>query len=449
MRNLLPSIWLSALALAALGACSSANDSDVIAHAGAGGSGGDPGDGAAGSFTDSMAGSGGTGTLNTEGGPDGIAPSVAHLEGRVVAPEGTIPISGALVYVVAAPPPAIPEAVFCDECVKLVLGTEYTFTKPDGTFSLPVSSTGSQYLVVQKGQFRRVRTVDVVAGVQQVDPEFARLPGRMNKAAGDDIPKMAIVTGAWDSIEVSLAKLGLADIISGPLTSTVDRATAGFDMIESGWPPDFNDPLKNPELFFKSYDYLSRYHIVFVPCSGSDGTTCTYTTPDNSTVQQNLQRFVAEGGKLYVTDYSYEYVRRPWPGFVTWDSETSSTGSACLSGEYNAAASVKDPDMEAWLAAQGIVDFDVEANWTRINQLHTQPGIDVNGASISITPKTWVEGDSSPSTISFENGCGRVLFSTYHTEGSADENTLLPQEKALLYVLLEVGVCVGQPLPPK
>ena len=39
-----------------------------------------------------------------------------------------------------------------------------------------------------------------------------------------------------------------------------------------------------------------------------------------------------------------------------------------------------------------------------------------------------------------------MLFSTYHTEGTGGPG-LLEQEKALLYVLLEVGVCVGTPIP--
>lgn len=449
MRKVLKSSWVPGVLLALLASACSANGSDAISPSNGGGSGGSmitPGDDA-GASGGTEAGTGGA--INTDGGPDGTAPTIAHLQGQVVAPEGTIPISGALVYLSPTPPPAIPETTFCDECVKLQPGEEYTFTAPDGTFNLPASATGQQYLVVQKGQFRKSRSIDIVAGDQQVNPEFTRLPGRMNKTAGDDIPKMAIITGAWDAIEVSLAKLGLADIIQKPLGSTVDKTTAGFDMVEGTWPPDLNDPMKNPDKFLKSWDYMSRYHIIFIPCSGSDGTTCTYTTPDNDEVKQNLIRFVREGGKLYVTDYSYEYVRRPWPGFVSWENETSSTGSACLTGEYNANATVPDVDMKAWLSAQGINNFVVEANWTRITNLQTLPGVDPDGAPIDITPKAWVIGDSNPSTISFEDGCGRVLFSTYHTEGSADDKTLLAQEKALLYVLLEVGVCVGPPLPPK
>ncbi len=439
---------LKAIAVLISGLCAACSagggDSGVAGGSNTGGGTQDGGTGGSGNT-----GGGGTGgMLVPDSGPVDAAQSVATLKGRVVAPEGTIPISGALVYLANAPPAPIPEGVYCDECVKLGPDDEYTLTSPDGSFSLEAFSTGSQYIIVQKGQFRKVRTIDIVPGEQQVDPEFTRLPGRMNKAAGEDIPKMAVIVGQWDAIELSLAKLGLANIIPGVLGSTVDAATAGFDMVQSTFPPNLSDPMKNPTAFLKDYEYLKRYHIIFIPCSGSDGTTCTDTLPDNQQVQENLQRFVSDGGKLYATDYSYEYIRRPWPGFVKWDTETAATGSACLTGEYDAPATVEDQEMREWLLAQGIDQFEVEANWTRITSLHTQPGEDPQGATVDVTPKAWVKGSQNPATISFEDRCGRVLFSTYHTEGSG-ESGLLAQEKALLYVLLEVGVCVGQPIPPK
>ena len=49
----------------------------------------------------------------------------------------------------------------------------------------------------------------------------------------------------------------------------------------------------------------------------------------------------------------------------------------------------------------------------------------------------------SPATVSFQYGCGRTLFSTYHTENGAGGTGLLPQEKALLYTVLEVVLCIG------
>ena len=47
-----------------------------------------------------------------------------------------------------------------------------TLSGPDGSFELPAYVTGDQYLVVQKGQFRRVRQVSVVEGTQPVDAGF-------------------------------------------------------------------------------------------------------------------------------------------------------------------------------------------------------------------------------------------------------------------------------------
>ena len=64
--------------------------------------------------------------------------------------------------------------------------------------------------------------------------------------------------------------------------------------------------------------------------------------------------------------------------------------------------------------------------------------------------------DYRPATVSFQWGCGRALFSTYHTEtggggglfggGVVDDSELLPQEKALLYTVLEVVLCIGPKL---
>ena len=60
-----------------------------------------------------------------------------------------------------------------------------------------------------------------------------------------------------------------------------------------------------------------------------------------------------------------------------------------------------------------------------------------------MTPKVWVEAAGSPVTTSFQHGCGRVLYSTYHTQPTNETNGALePQALALLYLILEVGVCL-------
>jgi hypothetical protein len=373
--------------------------------------------------------------------PDGEAgapPVVAHLTGKVLAPEGTIPISGALVYLVPSPPAAIPSSVYCDKCVQLAPDTAYTYSKADGSFDLGAYSAGASYLVVQKGQFRRVRPITIAAGNQGVPSEMSTLPKKADPANGDSIPKMAIVQGAWDHIELSLAKLGLAKIVSnGIFGDTVSDAS--FDLKDATLLHDRNA--------------LDGYHIVFIPCSFSSGTTCDTSQPSgDSTVQNNLRAFAAGGGKIYVTDYAYEFVRQPFRGFVSWTGQTSDLGSACMPGSYDAPAQVDDPGLSAWLSAIGETNVTLQQSWTEISGVAPQQGLDSDGKAVTITPKVWVHakqpGKTTPATVSFENGCGRVLFSTYHTEGSGSAS-LIAQEKALLYVLLEVGVCVGQPPPPR
>lgn len=83
--------------------------------------------------------------------------------------------------------------------------------------------------------------------------------------------------------------------------------------------------------------------------------------------------------------------------------------------------------------------------------MNPQPGEDENGKAVTITPKVWastvVGGQPRPSTVSFQDKCGRVLFSTYHVEESQG---LAAQVKALIHVLLQVSTCVGvQPSGPK
>ena len=391
-------------------------------------------------------GDGGSSSLSNGGG-DGGHVTVGDLTGKVFAPEGTIPISGALIYLTSTTPPPLPDGTYCDKCTTIDSDTPFTYSSTDGSFDLPAYRTGAQQLVVEKGAFRRVRSITVAAGAQAVDASLTTLPGKTDLAVGDTIPKMAVVAGAWDHIEVTLEKLGLGKVTS---SGGFDQSSAPFDYYVNSL--SSTNPY-NPRTLITDAATIGKYQIVFIPCSGSDGTTCDDYQPGESGVQNTLKGFVAAGGKLYVTDYSYEYVRQPWPGVIDFDGATSAIGSGCQQGSYDAPADVADPGLASWLTATGDPSFTLEQSWTMIDGLHPLATTDPDGNPTTVTPKVWMNGSLAdgphPETVSFESGCGRVLFSTYHTEGNGDA-PLLAQEKALLYVLLEVGtVCIGtQQQPP-
>lgn len=383
--------------------------------------------------------------------PDGSPERPATLEGKVVAPEGTIPIAGALVYTSTTAPPPIPDKVYCDKCVKLSEGTPYTTTKPDGTFSLP-TFLGEQFLIVQKGAFRRVRTITATAGLQAVPRPLTTLPPKTDKAKGDDIPKIAVALGAWDPIEIVLARMGLeAKVTVGgfpPRARVLSRDATGFaiygvqELGETSPYPSSNKLLTDPA-------ELSKYHIVFVPCSGSSDVDSTPACSGiyASAAKSPVNEFVRSGGRVYVSDWSYEYVRQVFPGFISWRGEASPVGSACETGGGDEAAKVEDPGLAAWLLAQGKTLDTVKDAWTHMNAVNKTAGLDPDGKPISITPKVWVSAVGKPASTSFEHSCGRVLYTTYHTQPTAEASAALePQALALLYLILEVNVCVGPPV---
>ena len=405
------------------------------------------------------------GATDQDGGPtapnfaglDGAAdakarpPVVGWLKGKVVAPEGTVPISNALVYLTSRDAEVIPAGVFCDTCVHLSALEPYAYTKSDGSFELGAYAVGMQHLVVQKGQFRRIRNLNVSPGDQAVPADFTRLPGKTNASAGDTIPKIGMVNGGYDHIDFTLQKLGIEEFFrygDGPVTigatpPGIKTGKTAYDLIQNA-------------------TELGLYHIALMPCASlgyqmtDNGNVCgTPIAP----VQTALKSYVDVGGKLYVTDYAYETVRQTWPGFVTFYDYTmqplvkqsAGLGTACRAGSETTSGTAQDPGLADWMKTIGETNISLQASWTRIQKVTPQPGFDGMGKAVTITPKVWmtssIAGAELPATVSFEQKCGRVLFSTYHCEGD-NSSKLLAQEKALLYVLLEVGVCVGELPPP-
>ncbi len=361
--------------------------------------------------------------------PDAKPVSIGTLTGKVLMPEGTIPVSDALVYLTSSVPDAIPQNAYCDKCVALD-SYAFTYSKPDGTYELPAYKTGDQYLVVQKGQFRRYRTITVAEGKQDVPTGRTTLPGKNNAQLGDSIPKMLVWPGQWDHVERSLKKLGVEE----------------FEMFQPGF---------DLSAYAKKTKEFPNYHMIFFPCAGSvqlDQTPkCSVTV--EPTVLAAAKDFVGKGGKLYVTDWSYEYVRQGWPGAVNWQGESQQWGSACDSTGASGPATWQDASLNAWMTAIGEGSASVQGAWTTLKGVNAVSVVDENGNTVTQTPKVWVSAAGHPTTVSFQDRCGRVLYSTYHTEGTdsaiGGSATLLAQEKALLHVLLEVGVCVGpKPVPP-
>jgi hypothetical protein len=383
--------------------------------------------------------SSGGGDLGSSGATPGEPTGIGFMVGTVLAPEGTVPISNALVYLAPSMPAPLAPGVFCDKCVELPAGTPYTYSKADGTFKLPVYAAGPQVLVVQKGHFRRARKVTATAGNNPVPGDVTKLPGAPDPQNGDEIPRIGVTFGGFDKIELSLKKLGI---------TSFDRYGKDPFNDPKGLPPSVGQPFD----LLDSQEKLAQYHIVLLPCA-LGGLSCGAPSAPQ---KDNLRKYVSGGGKLYVTDYSYEYVNQTWPGFITWKDKngkdmnaSSPWGAACQDGAYTKPGTANDPGLASWLGAIGEKNFDLKDSWTIISKVNPMASTDADGKPVTVTPKVWMTSNGTgPSTVSFDQQCGRVLFSTYHAEGG-EADALLAQEKALLFILLEVGVCVGKQPEPR
>jgi len=372
-----------------------------------------------------------------------------ELSGTVWAPNGQMPISGALIYATQKEPKPIPDKVFCDKCVELQKSTPHARSAADGTFTLKVPYKGKWILVVQKGAFRKARWIIVTDKDAKVSAGLTTLPAKTDKAKGDFVPKMAVLAGAWDAIERSLAKLGLGQTdAKGNLVPGSESFTMYQCKLTRLWPPKQECKPKHPGALLSSYEELSKYQILFVPCDSDWLDGYFY----DKKVKDTVRKWVKAGGRLYVTDYQYDLLQQVFPGYITWKGQSSTMGSAELQSSYDAPAVVKNKDLTAWLKAQGISSFKLMDSYPIVSKRATRPTPGPDEKPHDVLPQAWIYGDVPshgvmPATVSYPYGCGRILFSTYHTEGNKSTGSkLLAQERALLYVILEMAVCLKNPL---
>ncbi|MGE0546695.1 MAG: hypothetical protein AB7O24_32935 [Kofleriaceae bacterium] len=399
----------------------------------------------------------------------------APNQGPGQAPPGEeIPIAGALIYVSTEKPMGIPDHVYCEQCVATPQGG--VLSGPDGSFTLQVVP-GRYYVTIQKGQYQLEAQYELPDGTTNLTPEQSTLPSVWDPVNGKYMPRMAMAQGTNDNIEDILGKLGVGSLVSdtfsgpggenGPEITIYDYYTSGSTSVT---------------YLLQTIEEMRKYHIIFFPCATSMGGLDDLLT--DQTVLANIRRYVSEGGKLYVTDWSGELADRAFPQQIelgdagadsvgTYDPMTF-TGTLTTAGTADGGAyglsdgNAVDPGLNAWLGMQvgptegGVVPTMYNANafavtdlWNWVKKLNNiQIGVDDMGMPVYDEPKAWVTG-TKPSTPGAANrpiavtyqptGCGKVLYTAFQTANAAHHG-LYPQERVLLYLIMEIQTCSDSPI---
>lgn len=364
----------------------------------------------------------------------GVATSLA---GTVFAPNGTDPVSGAEVSVYAAAPAPLAHGLFCENCDTLPAEVPLATTTagPDGKFTLSLDAVprqGSYLVTLRKARFRRVLPAVTLTpcGETRLALTQSSLPG---KSVDGDLPRIAISSGTRDHLEKVVTAMGITefDCVKGlPAGSTSESCTTGQTL---------GSLLANPTT-------LAQYAMLFIACAPAH----TFVPLPTDAAATNLRDWVSRGGKLVVTDDSYDFVEQVFPDAITFAGTTAAAGVAqpLYTGELGLSAAtltgtVNDPTLVAWLSLfPGAISGSNVTLKGFLSRWGVQKTVAPGTRVIVHGPASFTGGMADlPLTSQFEvNHCGRVIYSSYHTDSGS--GSLLPQERILEYLMLEVGTCV-------
>ncbi|MCC6997302.1 MAG: hypothetical protein IT370_21990 [Deltaproteobacteria bacterium] len=419
------------------------------------------------------------------------AGKTTQIIGQVFTPKGDVPVPVARVYV-AKSKNEFPANVACEVCSSPADPAWVSvLTDVNGRFTLdnvPVPTGGGPVeLAIQKGRFRRYFTIninDCEANDLTTQTGLAKLTLPKNRSEGN-LPKIAIATGDYDAMECVMGPNGFGLDATAfdrydNLTHTFDDGLGGTDTIMGGTA----GTLGNIKALIQDKAKLLTYNILFINCSG-DELEKMYAT--DASLKANMEEYVRSGGRLYVTDWSYDWVEQvpQFAKYITFQggaqSDTPETNSAAKVGTVptgdSVSGKVMQPKLLDWLVA---IETQLGANSVvnpkpdQVNITHWLvqwvPMIGILPLANGVGTKLWVEDaaaksgmQSRPLTVSFDyNMCGRVLYTSYHTLGRPDPDgdglftpltwrewpnycssmPLSAQERILEYLILEVSDCI-------
>ncbi len=357
------------------------------------------------------------------------------ITGTVFAPNGVDPVYNSLVYVPnsAVQPFVDGVAVPHCSCGSDVTGSPLvsTATAVDGTFTLTNMPVGTNIpLVIQNGRWRRQIVIPNVAACTNT-PVAATLTNMPNCHTGNaacpagkaqgDIPKMAFSTGAVDSLECVLRKIGILDT---EFTNPSGTGRVRFYKGNGAAGAQISGTTPTESSLWGTQAEINAYDMVLFPCQGAEYDQAA------ASQQSVIESYANAGGRVFATHYSYVWLFNdsPFSTTATWNAD-----------QYP----FFDNDPETGTINQTFPKGLALAQWLKLlYPTSTQGQILLNTLrddfdSVVTPPSTmWISITDSwytnqPMHYTFDtpvgalpaNQCGRVLFDDFHVEDSENPVT--------------------------
>ncbi len=427
------------------------------------------------------------------------------LSGTVYDPAGKIPLYNVAVYVPNTAAITLPKGVACGTCSSWYTAPVVsTLTDEAGNFTLKDMPAGDKIpLIVQVGKWRMQYTLSTVAPC--TENNAAALTGtklRMPKNHTEgDIPNIAVSTGAADSLECLLLRMGLdsSEYTGDPMGAGRIHIFTGGDSMNG-----LGGAVTNPSSsVHQSYQYLwnrddsmTPYDVVLLSCEGSP------TSYLDQAGQEVLYDYTNMGGRVFASHFHFAWFidgttgPSPFtvtPPLATWANTTNSAIVGDATMPYNGDIVTTLPDgktafpegvsLKKWLGNVGaLTNGQLPIYYSRDNatvtatNTHSQPWVTLDPSTPAPNATQYFSFDT-PLGVSAAEQCGRVVYSDLHVSGGAgsqdepgimpdypnftsggivpdgcDMHDLTPQEKALEFMIFDLSSCLTPigtpPVPP-
>jgi hypothetical protein len=286
--------------------------------------------------------------------------------------------------------------------------------------------------------------------------------------------------GAWPPAESACAEAAtIADVRAdcpgcGGCTGGTGCGDCKIAYLESTWQPEFDH-----SLLLDDPDRLGNYDMVISDCRGNGSGDPQH----GSAGAANLRRYTNAGGRIFASHWSQRWVDDGaadynaadplatglgpavnWQGFDT-GGLTTTNGTGRISEPPRSNISPRIQTFIDWMLNEGAVDallrFGIPEPRSRALAVNTPAeeftycqGNNCTGGSIRPQQVAYFTPLGAPE----EESCGRIVYTGFHVSTDSTrvlsfpahcDGDLSPTEKSLLYLLFDLGACVGpEPEPP-
>jgi len=382
------------------------------------------------------------------------------------------------------------DGMSCEDPLSIDNPLTSTCSGTNGTFTLDTSTiTGNPIQIVfQKGTLRMIQPLSCSSDPCTLNQSFTTFGASGSTTVW---PKVAVVTGDWDSMESVLAKLADSDTNDntngqyGRVGLTSGKFVYGSEMGTNLTILDANGttPEENADsLTYHSFnEYLSGvynlvengkpvFDVIFINCGANDVLAGIH--------KDVLQDYVNAGGRLYVTDLAYDFIEQAFPQFMKFfhDPDDANTPGTLDDAEWGTAyltvdATVNDSNMKSWLKTVSVNGYDASTPGNpdddydgSVSYVQTGSALKSNdlipigdflggwakmeGPHSGYDPTIWISSgtgvnfdgkDNRPLTASMDIGSngGKIIYSSYHTANSSPTLAYWSQERVLQYLIFD------------